>query len=90
MSDNTVNCWGRDAVGQLGDGQSEFFYRPYADPVVYGPDYLVNAVALASGYYHNCVLFKNGNIACWGTNDEGQIGDGSSAQRNSPSPVFFY
>jgi alpha-tubulin suppressor-like RCC1 family protein len=90
MSDSTVTCWGRDVVGQLGDSQSGFGYRPYAGPVTYGPDYLVNVAALASGYYHNCALLKNGNIVCWGINDEGELGDGTTIERDSASPVFFY
>lgn len=32
---------------------------------------------LASGTYHNCILGENGNVWCWGRNEEGQLGLGS-------------
>jgi alpha-tubulin suppressor-like RCC1 family protein len=90
MSDSTVTCWGRNSVGQLGIGTSGMVYRAYAKPVTFGPDNLVDAVAVAGGYYHACALLKNGNIVCWGTNDQGQIGDGTTSERDSPTLVAFY
>ena len=90
MSDGTVTCWARNAIGQLGMGSSGQVYRAYAKPVMFGSDTLVDATALAGGYYFNCALLKNGNVVCWGTNDQGQIGDGTTTERDSPTLVAFY
>ncbi len=33
-----------------------------------------NMARLAVGYRHNCVLLINGQLKCWGSNEEGQLG----------------
>ena len=47
---------------------------------------LSDATALAAGAAHVCALRSNGQIACWGSDASGQLGDGSSATP-SPTPV---
>jgi alpha-tubulin suppressor-like RCC1 family protein len=31
---------------------------------------------ISAGHFHTCARFLSGKVACWGKNDEGQIGDG--------------
>ncbi|HEU5210269.1 MAG TPA: protein kinase [Longimicrobiales bacterium] len=61
------------------------------DPVVFtatvGPPPLSVRTALAAGGTHTCELDARGNLACWGGNDRGQLGDGSSARRGEPAAV---
>ena len=45
------------------------------------------ATALAAGGNHSCALMQNGQILCWGTNSNGQLGSGSTA--GSPSTVLL-
>jgi alpha-tubulin suppressor-like RCC1 family protein len=49
-------------------------------------DYFTNS-PLATGASHSCVLEAGGTTQCWGSNDLGQLGDGTSVRRASPAPV---
>lgn len=49
-----------------------------------------NAVELASGHYHTCARLATGDIACWGYNSSGQLGDGSDTNRATPVMVLGF
>ena len=38
---------------------------------------------------HTCALRRNGDLYCWGKNDLGQLGDGTTTNRTSPVRVTF-
>jgi alpha-tubulin suppressor-like RCC1 family protein len=70
----TVVCWGYGLDGNLGDGTSMTRFAPGPDVVgVSGVREL--STALQS---HTCVIEDTGSVRCWGNNDVGQIGDGTS------------
>ncbi len=71
--DSTVQCWGWNNYGQLGDGSSV----TYSSTPVEVPG-IANAVALGTGYYHSCVVTSDGKAYCWGAGWGGQLGSGSS------------
>jgi len=48
---------------------------------------LQNIAALAAGGAHTCALTTGGGVKCWGQNVEGQLGDGTTSQRNMPVDV---
>lgn len=74
----TVQCWGSNASGQLGDGTTTSASRPVA---VSG---LTGVVDLAAGRDHTCALKSDQTVWCWGSNGSGQLGDGSTATRKTP------
>jgi alpha-tubulin suppressor-like RCC1 family protein len=41
--------------------------------------------ALSVGITHACALGGDGQVRCWGDNDEGQLGEGTSAARLVPT-----
>ncbi len=45
---------------------------------------------VSSGSYHTCTVRTDNGLYCWGKNDNGQLGDGTTTQRTSPpsSPVL--
>jgi alpha-tubulin suppressor-like RCC1 family protein len=44
---------------------------------------------VAAGYDHTCALKTDGTVWCWGSNGDGQIGDGTFIQRLSPVASLF-
>src|SRR5258708_8201664 len=72
MPDRTMQCWGRNQDGQLGNGDST------TDVPLPGPVVGLGPVAdFAGGGYHNCALLADNSVRCWGRNGRGQVGDGT-------------
>lgn len=66
--DGNVACWGDNRMGQLGDGTRDSHDSPA--PIAYdGGD----AVQIAAGAFHACLRTSEGQVRCWGRNDEGQV-----------------
>ena len=82
LSDHTVQCWGRNQDGQLGNGNSTTDSGT-PQPVTG----LTGVVALAAGGYHTCALLTDATVRCWGRNDRGQVGDGTTISRSTPVVV---
>lgn len=84
-----LQCWGSNRRGQLGATTTQIciFATIVFDcsnvPVSVSGDNRFQAVA--AGFEHTCGVTKNGDVLCWGRNDRGQIGDGSTTDR--PTPV---
>lgn len=75
----TVECWGDNNKGQLGDGT----ITPSATPVV--ATGVVDAVALVSGADHNCVITGAAEVMCWGAKN--QLGIGADVADPWPTPT---
>ncbi len=66
-------CWGKNDKGQLGVAATSPVYSTSA-MAVFG---LQSGVAsLAAGFEHTCARMVNGSVLCWGSNVEGQLGQG--------------
>ncbi len=37
-----------------------------------------------AGTYHTCVTHRDGHVQCWGSNNSGELGDGSTTSRTLP------
>jgi len=83
LTDGTVQCWGYNASGQLGDGTS---LNIAVTPVsVLG---ISTATAVSTGTQHTCALLSDGTVQCWGANSSGQLGNGSTTDSSSPVSVI--
>src|SRR5438270_857873 len=62
------------------------FFRQIALVTIQGA---VSAVAslLSAGGFHTCVVTTDGGARCWGSNSEGQLGDGTKSNRGIPGSV---
>ena len=45
------------------------------------------AAAVSSGGLHACLVRTNGNLYCWGGNEAGRLGDGTTTNRYTPVSV---
>lgn len=77
-----LKCWGKNTEGQLGNGTVTDSRTPVGT-VSLG----ASLVAVSSGSSHVCALLAGNTAKCWGRNAEGQLGDGTTTQRNTPVPV---
>ena len=77
-SSGKVYCWGSNSLGAVGDGTA---YGLYEKPVKIDP--LVNVTDIIYlSYYGYCAKYNDGHIGCWGDNERGIIGDGSTEYRS--------
>lgn len=80
--DGGVKCWGGNFVGQLGNGTLDS--RPL--PVqVSGMESGIAAIDV--GLSHSCALTNSGGVKCWGQNGRGELGDGTTVNRTTPTDV---
>jgi alpha-tubulin suppressor-like RCC1 family protein len=75
-------CWGESTSGELGDGTNQSSPLPVK---ISGLDGGIRMIAVGGG--HACALTKSGGVKCWGSNAFGQLGDGTTTDRNAPVDV---
>lgn len=74
-------CWGRN------DFQQASPFDPQ-DPLPPTEVALPLSLGLVLGETHSCLVqTADGTVACWGENVEGQLGDGTFADRATPGPI---
>jgi alpha-tubulin suppressor-like RCC1 family protein len=78
-------CWGDNTLGQLGDGTT----TPRPAPT--GVTNLTAGVAsISAGFAHTCAVTTTGAAMCWGLNNAGQLGTGTTtgnAPNTTPAQV---
>jgi alpha-tubulin suppressor-like RCC1 family protein len=77
-----ARCWGDNTDGELGNNSQTESHVPVD---VMGLSFGVNAIAAGGG--HACALITNGSMECWGYNDWGELGNGSTANSLVPAGV---
>jgi alpha-tubulin suppressor-like RCC1 family protein len=82
MATGGVKCWGNNSSGQLGDGGSGGA-RSFPDDLAVP----VSATALSVGWAHSCYLSSSGGVLCWGRNDFGGLGNGTTSNQSLPVTV---
>ena len=81
LAGGSVDCWGDNEYGQLGDSTTNNSDVPVA---VSG---ISNATRVAAGAYYTCALLAGGSVDCWGRNYYGALGDGNTTSSDVPVAV---
>jgi alpha-tubulin suppressor-like RCC1 family protein len=82
MSNGSVETWGYNNSGQLGNGTTTNSNTPVQ---VTG---LNNVTMVAAGAYHSLALKADGTVWSWGANDAGQLGNGTTSASLTPVQVM--
>jgi alpha-tubulin suppressor-like RCC1 family protein len=81
-SAGTVFCWGHNPEGRIGDNTTTDRNAPTA---VMGLPSAATSTAL--GLAFSCAVLANGGVSCWGANDRGQLGDGTTTPHSTAKAV---
>jgi hypothetical protein len=83
-----VSCWGANHYGYLGQGDgcaagcSTYSVTPLTVVDLTAQD------EVASYWTHTCAR-RGASVRCWGYNDYGQLGDGTTAHADRPMPLVW-
>lgn len=79
-----MRCWGSDTQGQIGNGATTG--SQFSPVAVLNMTDAVGIGKSALGA-HQCAVRVNTRVHCWGNNEQGQLGDGSTDDRDAPVAV---
>lgn len=87
--DGKVFAWGKNADGQLGNGDATGTeqLKPVEVQNAMGTDALVGVKAISAGGDHSIALLHDGTVVTWGKNSTGQLCDGTTTKRVLPATV---
>ena len=82
-----VKCWGRNSLGQLGNGVWGSSPSSRSTTPVDVVRLRSGVVAIAAGFRHTCALTTRGGVKCWGDNSQGQLGVEKTSHFSTPNPT---
>jgi alpha-tubulin suppressor-like RCC1 family protein len=86
-ADHTVWTWGRNYNGQLGIGTTDQVAHPF--PVQVPPFGNGYVTMVQTPDWHSLALESDGTLWGWGSNDHGQLGNNTTNDAYSPTPVLW-
>jgi alpha-tubulin suppressor-like RCC1 family protein len=82
LDNASVKCWGQGSNGKLGQGNTTTLGE---GPNEMGDNLTIvdlgtgrTATAISAGQNHTCALLDNASVKCWGSNSNGQLGQGNT------------
>eukprot|EP01083_Nonionella_stella_P068137 180704_1 len=90
-AENKVKCFGRNDLGQLGQGDTEHRgdganeMGDNLPEIDFGTDFI--PMQMTGGRNHICALSTTNTVKCFGENNYGQLGYGNTNSRADPSNV---
>jgi len=84
--DGAVLCWGQNDYGQLGDGTNTSSNVPLK---MSASSFDEKVVAISAGRFHACAIDETGTAYCWGNNNNGKLGIGSTTSSYTPQKLTF-
>ncbi|MBI3501963.1 MAG: T9SS type A sorting domain-containing protein [Bacteroidetes bacterium] len=86
-SDGTVWAWGYNSNGQLGDNITTNQPVPVQVVGAGGSGNLTNIAAIAGGIFHSLAIDNTGQVWAWGSNVNGELGNGTTTESHFPVQV---
>jgi alpha-tubulin suppressor-like RCC1 family protein len=78
LANGQARCWGRNDLGELGIGVlGGSRLRPAVVEATNGAGPLTGVRSISAGEHHACAVLASGQVRCWGSRAQGQVGDGS-------------
>lgn len=88
LAGGTVDCWGYNGDGELGDASEVNSDVPVVVEAIGGGAPLTGvASVIGSSFDSYCALLGSGGVDCWGQGGAGELGDGSSSISSTPVAV---
>jgi alpha-tubulin suppressor-like RCC1 family protein len=81
LDDDSIKCWGEGDDGKLGTGSTGIRNTPTSTSGSFASGRY--AVAIDAGYDHTCAILDNGQLTCWGSDADGQLGNGATTGTKS-------
>jgi alpha-tubulin suppressor-like RCC1 family protein len=86
LSDTTVECWGQNESGELGDGTTD----PSAFPVhvrdLKGAAAVTASATISLAFGYSCARLADGTVGCWGEDQDDELGDGQTTLSATTAP----
>jgi uncharacterized repeat protein (TIGR02543 family) len=83
-----VYAWGVNNSGQLGDGTTTWRKTPTLISFT-GLQSGEIIKSVAAGVYHSLAVTTSGRVYAWGNNNDGELGDDTTTDRNTPTLISF-
>jgi alpha-tubulin suppressor-like RCC1 family protein len=83
FEDGGARCWGLGHLGQPAPNGNQF--GQITTDIDFGSGRKAADIAVNSN--HACAVLDNGSVKCWGSNDQGELGQGDTTTRETP-PVL--
>jgi alpha-tubulin suppressor-like RCC1 family protein len=94
LANGQARCWGENSGGQVGDGTTTQRLIPTTVTVQGGRPGIASVfvplsrmVQITTGFRHSCAITADGAVWCWGENDSGQVGNGTTTDQLRPVRV---
>ena len=99
-ADTSVQCLGANQAGELGRGFADAGHFPLGPVIMADGGVVAGVLAVAAtgegsgAIAYSCAIVRptacatSGSVVCWGTNGDGQLGDGTTVNRANPVRVI--
>lgn len=87
LTDGTVECCGSDQYGQLGTGEADAGPSAKSPLLTKATAFTGHAVRVVASNGATCVLVQDGSVQCWGSNQYGELGQGTRDKERHPVPA---
>ncbi len=91
IANGEVKCWGNNSFGQLGQGNTEALGDDESIDSIPAIDLNGElALQVIAGAFHTCILTESNKVKCFGRNNLGQLGIGTTASMGDDEALSEY